>query len=92
VSLNMSTAMTDSKTALKPLEPKVGGLAQTKTDKWIAWTGGKPKVDWSGFEDAKRVDHETPNQKNAQSDAPHLNLHLRCEGLQSPEDRTVHQV
>jgi hypothetical protein len=62
VSLNMSTAMTDSKTALKPLEPKVGGLAQTKTDKWIAWTGGKPKVDWSGFEDAKRVDHETPNQ------------------------------
>jgi hypothetical protein len=47
---------------LKPAEPKMGGLAQTETDKWIAWTGGKPKVDWSGFEDSKHLDYETPNQ------------------------------
>ena len=31
--------------ALKPLEPTMGGLTQTEIDKWLAWTGGKPKVD-----------------------------------------------
>ena len=48
--------------AHKPKVPIMGGLTQTDTDKWIAWTGGKPKVDWSGFLDGTIVDFETPNQ------------------------------
>ena len=31
-----------SKMAHKPTKPVMGGLTQTDTDKWIAWTGGKP--------------------------------------------------
>jgi hypothetical protein len=51
-----------AKTVHKPIKPVMGGLTQTDTDKWIAWTGGKPKVDWSGFLDVTLVDFETPNQ------------------------------
>ena len=39
----------------------MGGITQTGTDSWAAWTGGKPKADWSGFAVAT-VDFETPNQ------------------------------
>ena len=48
--------------AHKPKKPMMGVLTQTDTDKWIAWTGGEPKVDWSGFLDVTIVDFETPNQ------------------------------
>ena len=27
----------------KPKKPKFGGISQTGTDSWSAWTGGKPK-------------------------------------------------
>jgi hypothetical protein len=47
--------------ALKPTKPTMGDLTQTGVDKWSAWTGGKPKLDWSGFETIT-VDFETPNQ------------------------------
>ena len=47
--------------ALKPTKPIMGGVTQTGTDSWAAWTGGKPKADWSGFEVATS-DFETPNQ------------------------------
>jgi hypothetical protein len=47
--------------ALKPTKPTMGDLTQTGVDKWSAWTGGKPKLDWSGFETII-VDFETPNQ------------------------------
>jgi hypothetical protein len=46
---------------LKPTKPTMGALTQTGVDKWAAWTGGKPKLDWSGFE-TTTVDYETPNQ------------------------------
>jgi hypothetical protein len=39
----------------------MGGLIQTGVNKWAAWTGGKPKLDWTGFEKAT-LDYETPNQ------------------------------
>ena len=47
--------------ALRPKEPIMGAITQTDTDKWLAWTGGKPKADWTGLEDASS-DYETPNQ------------------------------
>jgi hypothetical protein len=47
--------------ALKPTKPTMGDLTQTGVDKWSAWTGGKPKLDWPGFE-TTTVDFETPNQ------------------------------
>jgi hypothetical protein len=47
--------------ALKPKQPIMGGLTQTDTDKWLAWTGGKPTADWKGLEQTT-PDYETPNQ------------------------------
>jgi hypothetical protein len=47
--------------ALRPKEPIVGAITQTDTDKWLAWTDGKPKADWTGLEDVS-PDCETPNQ------------------------------
>ncbi len=35
----------------KPTTPKFGGVQETASQTWNAWTGGKPKADWSGLED-----------------------------------------
>ena len=40
----------------------MGGLTQTEANKWLAWTGGKPKVDWTGFEGTILLDYEMPNR------------------------------
>ena len=34
-----------------PLKPKFGGLKKVDAKRWSAWTGGKPKADWTGLED-----------------------------------------
>jgi hypothetical protein len=47
--------------SLKPKKPTMGDFAQIGVDKWAVWTGGKPKLDWTGFETAT-ADFETPNQ------------------------------
>jgi hypothetical protein len=54
---------TEATTAVvhKPLEPIMGGLTQTDHDKWCAWTGGIPKLDWTGLE-VEATDYDTPNQ------------------------------
>ena len=64
ISTTSSVAVTGSRmAALKPLEPAMGGLTQTKTNKYLAWTGGKPKVDWTGLVDKGLADYEMPNQQ-----------------------------
>jgi hypothetical protein len=45
----------------KPAVPTIGGLTALSKDEWSAWTGGKPKADWSGLED-HTVDSTSPNQ------------------------------
>ena len=44
-------------------KPVMGGLTQTDTDKWTAWTGGKPKADWSGFVDKNLMGFETQQRE-----------------------------
>ena len=34
----------------KPIKPKFGDLIQEGSGKWAAWTGGKPKDDWTELE------------------------------------------
>ena len=41
---------TTSPTVYKPTSPIMGGLVQTSSTDWCAWTGGKPKTDWSGLD------------------------------------------
>jgi hypothetical protein len=35
----------------KPVTPKYGGIVKLDSKTWCAWTGGKPKTDWSGLKD-----------------------------------------
>ena len=37
-------------TPFKPIKPKFGDLIQEGSGKWAAWTGGKPKDDWTELE------------------------------------------
>ena len=46
----------------KPAVPTIGGLTALSKDEWSAWTGGKPKADWSGLVDQHTVDSTSPNQ------------------------------
>ena len=71
ISTTPSVAGTGSRMAApKPLERTMGGLlTQAKTDKWLAWSGGKPKVDWTGFVDEGLADYETLNQMRPVYDA-----------------------
>jgi hypothetical protein len=45
----------------KPAVPTIGGLTALNKDEWSAWTGGKPKADWSGLVD-HTFDSTSPNQ------------------------------
>ena len=50
----------------KPKKPKFGGLSQVGPDSYAAWTGGKPKADWTELEDPNPADIQ-PNQFRATS-------------------------
>ena len=52
--------------SFKPKKPKFGGLSQVGPDSYAAWTGGKPKTDWTELEDPKPADIQ-PNQFRATS-------------------------
>ena len=45
----------------KPKVPKYGGLEQLGTDYFVAWTGGKPKYDWTELADPSPKEIQ-PNQ------------------------------
>lgn len=50
--MSSSTATDQPKplSVFKPEVPTMGGLIQTSATDWCAWTGGKPKADWSGLD------------------------------------------
>lgn len=45
-----STEDTQKVDEFKPPTPKFGGLSKIDTNKWAAWTGGKPNSAWTGLE------------------------------------------
>jgi hypothetical protein len=45
-----------------PPTPTMGGLLQTTKDEWSAWTGGKPKADWTGLDPSAARVYQSPNQ------------------------------
>ena len=48
--------------SLKPTKPTMGNISAMTTREWSAWTGGKPKYDWSGLDASAPSDYTTPNQ------------------------------
>jgi len=47
---------------MKPTKPTMGDLTQLSKDEWSAWTGGKPKSDWTSIDESSPVEFTTPNQ------------------------------
>ena len=46
------TVQTSTYQPFKPKAPIMGGILQVSGTEYCAWTGGKPKADWSGLNDA----------------------------------------
>jgi hypothetical protein len=64
----------------KPAVPTIGGLTALSKDEWSAWTGGKPKADWSGLADQPYLGQHV-------SESAPSNLRFCCpERLQLPPD------
>jgi len=71
------------KIPFKPTTPKFGGLEEVGTDSWAAWTGGKPKADWSGLEVTKPKSL-TPHQYRSTSIINQAKgLEYRIKGLET---------
>jgi hypothetical protein len=58
--------------AHKPVTPTMGGIAQLDSAKFVAWTGGEPNADWTGFKVATS-DFESPNQLRSTNDVKGYN-------------------
>ena len=54
-------AASTARIPFKPTKPKFGDIYEVGTDSWAAWTGGKPKADWTGLENPTPV-AVAPNQ------------------------------
>ncbi len=62
----------------KPTAPKYGGIQETGPQTWDAWTGGKPKADWSGLEDPSpsiiKATQFRPKSVSSQSKSRHYRV------------------
>jgi hypothetical protein len=52
---------------LLPIAPTIGGIVQTTTSEYSAWTGGQPNVTWTGLAATAPTDFHSPNQLRPQS-------------------------
>ena len=46
----------------KPPKPIMGEVIALSKDSWSAWTGGKPKSDWTGLDPSSQLETTSPNQ------------------------------
>ena len=47
---------------MRPDIPIMGDIIQLSDKEWAAWTGGKPKADWSGLDASAAHEFVSPNQ------------------------------
>ena len=80
-----TTPVTMTKLPFKPDEPVMGGIKEIDTDKFMAWTGGKPKIDWSGLETKQNA--VRPTQFRAQGVADVKSYTHRVSGLKIKLDK-----
>ena len=75
----MMSEIATPKSPFKPPDPKMGGPVQVKHDAYSAWTGGKPKADWSELEET------SPEYKQTTQLRPMLDdngFSKRCKGFE----------
>ena len=82
------TTTTTPRMAFKPNAPKRGGLMQVGTDQWAPWTGGKPKVDWSGLEVPNPSSIEPNQYRSVSIGAAAKGQYYRTQGLTTKFSRT----
>ena len=65
----------------RPPQPKFGGVEETSIDVFTAWTGGKPRADWTALEDPNPTSID-PNQYRSNSiSGSAKSKHYRTSGL-----------
>lgn len=71
----------------KPVAPTIGGIV-TKAGHQLAWTGGRPKIDWSGLDPkAKQTPAETTQLRNEYHSVAYKQDQARIEGLSEKFDK-----
>ena len=48
---SLAPSMAQASNVFKPTKSKFGDVNEVGHNLWLAWTGGKPKGNWSGLED-----------------------------------------
>jgi len=65
-----------------PPTPKMGGITKINAIEQVAWTGGKPLVDWSGLDSKSPTSPVSPNQYRSASVSTSQKSHFyRTTGL-----------
>ena len=71
-------------TIVRPTTPIMGGLFLSSKDEYAAWTGGKPKSDWTGLDSSAPVSMCSPNQiRPMYATSQVKGYNLRIEGLET---------
>ena len=78
------TASTTATTIVRPTTPIMGGLFLSSKDEYAAWTGGKPKPDWTGLDSSAPVSMCSPNQiRPMYATSQVKGYNLRIQGLET---------
>ena len=75
----MTSEIATPKSPFKPPDPEMGGLVQVKHDAYSAWTGGKPKADWSELEETSPEYEQTTQLRPMLDDS---GFSKRCKGFE----------
>ena len=70
-----------SRKTFKQAKPTMGGLVEVGTDVWAAWTGGKPKADWSGLDEPNPTSIKPKQYRLASVSAASKSEHYRTQGM-----------
>jgi len=71
-----------------PVKPKFGGIAKISSDSWVAWTGGKPKADWTDLEKPNPVSIAATQYRSNSVSSQAKSHKYRVEGLETKFTRT----
>ena len=70
-----------SRKTFKQAKPTMGGLVEVGTDVWAAWTGGKPKADWSGLDEPNPTSIKPKQYRLTSVSAASKSEHYRTLGM-----------
>ena len=73
----------------RPPTPKMGNVQQISDTEVVPWTGGVPKVDWSGLTDASKLLPITPSMYRAIASKDAKSYQFRIRGLSKKLDSTL---